>query len=166
MNHAIQINYGTVIELETVKLKSQAGGGAVMGGLIGAATSGKHHRGKHAAEGALAAGLLTALVEKKKANAYSVNLISGATIKVVTEQSGIRAGDCVAVEQGSLTNIRVVSPSFCTHPDQTVNHEPIVHAHIQTEAAECHAAKNMALKASTEEELEVAARKVEIFCGH
>jgi len=48
LGSAFQIRYGTVETIEHIKVQSQAAQGAVTGGLIGGATSGHHHRGKHA----------------------------------------------------------------------------------------------------------------------
>ncbi len=50
LNSTIQINYGTVKKIEHVKIDSGVGKGAIAGGLIGAGTSGKHDRAKHAAK--------------------------------------------------------------------------------------------------------------------
>lgn len=72
----------------------------VTGGMIGAGTSGKHDRAKHAAEGAAAMAILTAIAEgKRKAHSYQIKLTSGSVVKVVMESGGIDAGDCVSVEQ-------------------------------------------------------------------
>ena len=44
MNQSISISYGVVESVERKKVDSAAPGGAVLGGIIGAATSGHHHR--------------------------------------------------------------------------------------------------------------------------
>ena len=161
----ITINYGVVQDIESVKLKSNAPNNAVMGGIIGAATSGSHNRGKHAAEGALAGALLTALIQhKKKANQYLIGLANGSSIKVTTEQGGIRMGDCVSVEQGSMTNVRRVSDAYCSHPEHEAFDHPVVQAKGHQDAAACHQAKEFALNAQTETAVDIALKKVQIFC--
>lgn len=165
LNSSFEINYGIVAKVEKVKIQSQAGAGAVTGGLIGGATSGHHHRGKHAVTGAAAGALLTALLEgDRKAFQYTVELNNGNMTKITTETPGIEEGDCVGLEIGQTANIRRVSGVQCEHDDHEALAEPIVHAKRQSDAAECQAAKEMALQASTEDTLDVALKKVRVFC--
>ena len=165
LGSSFEISYGTVSTVEKVKIESQAASGAVTGGLIGGATSGHHHRGKHALTGAAAGALLTALLEgDRKAFQYTVELNNGNTTKIITETPGIVEGDCVTMELGQTANIRRVSSVHCEHDDHEALAEPIVHAKRQTEAAECHAAKEMALQATTEEATDIALKKVRVFC--
>jgi len=162
---AFEIRYGTVEVVERVKIQSQAAQGAVTGGLIGAATSGHHHRSKHALEGAVAGAFLTALLEgNRKAYQYTVDFDDGSITKVVVESGGIVQGDCVTVELGQTANIRRVSGVHCEHRGHEALAEPIVHAKRQSEAAECHTAKEQALQATTEEATDIALKKVRVFC--
>ena len=84
--------------------------------------------------------------------------------KIITETKGIQEGDCVSVELGRTANIRRVSTVYCEHPGHEALADPIVHANSQEEAAECHAAKQMALQATTEETTDIALKKVRVFC--
>jgi hypothetical protein len=52
----------------------------------------------------------------------------------------------------------------CEYRDHEALAAPIVHAKQQTEAAECHAAKEMALQATTEVATDIALKKVRVFC--
>lgn len=167
LNSAIDINYGVVESVHKTKVDSKAGQGAVLGGLLGALTSGgHHHRGKHALTGAVAGGVLSAMLQgNRKAYSYLIQTVDGQQIKVITEQSGIRTGDCVAIEQGKMTNVRRVATVHCEHYQHPVMHEPMVHAKVTEDAAECHTAKEMALKASTDDEINIAMKKVKIFCN-
>ena len=165
LNSSIDITYGIVEKVERTKIDSSAGKGAVMGGVIGAATSGHHHRTQHALTGALAAGILTAILEgKRDAYVYLIETVDGSEKKVITEQGDIREGDCVSVEEGSTTNVRRVPKVQCEHHNHDVMSEPIVEAKAHEDAAECHAAKKMALKADTEDEVDIALKKVQVFC--
>ena len=165
LGSSFDIRSGTVASVERVKVKSQAAQGAITGGLIGGATSGHRHRGKHALQGALAGAFLTALLEgNRKAYQYIVDFPDGGITKVVTESGGIVVGDCVTVELGRTANIRRVSSVYCEHRSHEAMTHPIVQAHIQEEAAECHAAKNMALQATTAEATDIALKKVRVFC--
>ena len=165
LGSSFEIRYGTVETIDRVKVQSQAAKGAITGGLIGGATSGHHHRGKHALEGALAGALLAALLEgNRKAYQYTVDFDDGSLTKVITESGGIVEGDCVVVELGHTANIRRTSSVHCEHRGHEALAEPIVHAKQQTEAAECHVAKEMALQATTEEATDIALKKVRVFC--
>lgn len=165
LNSSFEVKYGVVVNTEKVDIKSQAGQGAVMGGIVGGATSGHHHRGKHAVEGAIAGALLTAILEGgKKAHQYTVKFDDSGETKIITETKGIQKGDCVSVELGQTANIRRVSSVYCEHPDHEALADPIVHANAQEGAAECHAAKQMALQATTEEATDIALKKVRVFC--
>lgn len=165
LGSSFEIRYGIVQNVERVHVKSQAPQGAIMGGIVGGATSGHDHRGKHAVEGAVAGALLTSLFEgNKKAYAYTVGLDDGGTTKVIIESGGIQSGDCVAIETGQTANIRRVSSAYCEHKGHDVFTDPFVHASSQSEAAECHAAKQMALEATTSEATDIALKKVRVFC--
>jgi hypothetical protein len=162
----IQIDYGVVERVENVKLDSNMGKGIVAGGMIGAGTSGKHDRAKHAAEGAAAMAILTAIAEgKRKAHSYQIKLTSGSVVKIVIESGGIDEGDCVSVEQGKTANIRRVSSVYCEESNhESLHHHPHVHAAAYEDAAECHSAKEIALHAKTEKEVDLALKKVRAFC--
>jgi len=165
LGSSFEIRYGTVETVDRVKVQSQAAKGAVTGGLIGGATSGHHHRGKHAVEGAVAGALLTALLEgNRKAYQYTVDFDDGSVTKVIIETGGIVEGDCVAVELGQTANIRRTSSVHCENRGHEGLADPIVNAKQQTEAATCHAAKEMALQATTEEAVDIALKKVRVFC--
>ena len=165
VNQSISINYGIVEAVEKKKVDSNALGGAALGGVIGAATSGHHHRGKNAAIGALSGGVLMAILEgKRDAWAYRIEMTDGGEKQVITEQAEVRTGDCVAVEEGRMTNIRRVASVHCQHQKHPVMNDYMVKAKAGEGAAECHVAKEMALKASTEDEMDIALKKVQIFC--
>lgn len=165
LGSSFQIKYGRVERIERVKIQSQAPQGAVMGGIVGGATSGHRHRGKHAVEGAVAGALLSAILEgDRRAYQYTVDLDDGSVTKVVTESGGMVEGDCVSVELGRTANVRRVSSVYCEHEDHEALNDPIVHANRQEEAAECHAAKQMALQATTKEATDIALKKVRAFC--
>lgn len=164
-----QIDYGVVEKVETVKVDSNIGKGVIAGGLLGAGTSGKHSsnhdKAKHAAEGAAAVAILAAIAEgKRKAHSYQVKLTSGSVVKLVSENKDITEGDCVSIEQGESANIRRVSSVYCEEPEHEALHHPHVRAAAYEDAAECHTAKEMAMHAKTEKEVDIALKKVQVFC--
>jgi len=165
MHSSIDISYGVVKSIGQEKVNSKAAQGALMGGVVGAAAGGSHNRGKHALAGALAGGIISAILQgKREAYAYDILTTDGREKMVLTEQDDIRVGDCVSIEEGKTTNIRRVPPVHCEHRQHLVMSEPMVQSKAHGDAAECHAAKSIALKASTEEEMDLALKKVQVFC--
>ena len=79
---------------------------------------------------------------------------------IITEASFFRTGDCVAVERRQHANLRRVSDALCGSPPRTRQ----VIEKRNTEAQQCHDAKDQVLAATTEAELETASRKVRILC--
>lgn len=167
-DHAISIDHGKVINVEQVELKSNAAKGAKIGGLVGVAS--QHGKsGKEAAEGALVGALLGALVGKAAsrhhtAYAYQVQHLDGSETRIVTEQSGIRVGDCVAIESGGdHDNIRRVSEAVCAH-DQPHYAESSTWEEHRQEAAQCDEAKHRLLDSNDDEEIKRLAYKVQVLC--
>ena len=90
-----------------------------------------------------------------------VKLIDGPEIKVSIEQQDIRIGDCVAVESGQHTNIRRVGSVHCEAKTQP---KPL--SHHQQVANDCQTAKDELSKAQTNEEVDLAVKKVRVLCEH
>lgn len=161
-NRVIAVAYGNVIGIEQIKLESNAKSGAALGGLIGLASSGgRSNRTKAArtAVGAAAGGAAKRASEgSNQAYEYTVRLTSGQTVKMITDQTGMRLNDCVSVEQGARGNIRRVSGAHCEYEDS----EPTAD-HIQ-EANACAQAKEGILAATTNEELDLATKRTRILC--
>lgn len=165
VNTAINISYGVVASVQTQKVDSNAPRGAVVGGILGAVAGGHHDRGKHAVVGALAGGVLsTALQGDRTAYSYTVQLVSGGETVILTEQGNAQVGDCVAVEQGRSANIRRVPSAYCEHHDHPASDDYVVKARANENAADCHAAKDQAMQADTEEKVDIAMKKVSMFC--
>lgn len=71
---------------------------------------------------------------------YVVSTNSGSTIKIISDQSEIRVGDCVTVEQsGQTANIRRESSTTCQPKSQEIVQN--MHAEFEEEANERLAAK-------------------------
>ena len=163
-NQPIEISYGIVESVRTVKLKSQAGSGAALGGIAGLAAA--HGSTKHNVEGAAAGAALGALIaqvaSKHKAQEFVVKRTDGSEFELVIDHADTIVGDCVAIESGSHTNLRRVSPEMCE--DEYHHDNPVIDAHMGSDAAACEAAKQFLLKSDTEDELDVAVEKVKILC--
>jgi outer membrane lipoprotein SlyB len=159
------IRFGTVTHVEQVRQQSDAAAGAIIGGTLGLIGSGgSRNAGRNALLGAAIGGAGTAAVQgNRTAIAYTVNLLDGSTIRIITDQSEIRVGDCVAIERaGETNNIRRRPASYCVRENQ-----PVVQAvRIDTEtlSAHCEAAKDELVRATTPEAVDVAIRKVRLLC--
>lgn len=159
-----QIQYGIVEDVEVVGLHTQAGEGAIIGGLAGLAAS--HHPDLgDVVVGAAAGALLTRAVERKRAKQVVVDLVDGREVKVVVgEDAAVSRGDCVAVEDGRTANVRRVSPVLCE--DNATAHRADYAPHAISAADACHAAKVELLNTSTEAAFDQAERKVRVLCGN
>jgi hypothetical protein len=164
-NSLIAVAYGTVQNVQQVAMKPDYGAGTLIGGALGLLASSHYSAGSQAL-GAVAGAGLGALVSKETAgtaNQYTITLVNGSTVSVVTDQSEIDVGDCVSVEQGDHTNIRRVSSSFCNTP-ATHPAYPEMNASVQQLSADCAEAKQQLLKATTEQETNIAYKKMQALC--
>lgn len=107
-----------------------------------------------AAIGAAAQGSATGGTVQK----YTVTLNNGVEEAITTEQTDIRTGDCVSIEVGDHANIRRVSSYHC----ETKN--TATEDHHQAAADSCQMAKNELVKADTDDEIDIAIKKVRILC--
>lgn len=157
------VNYGRVTEVSQVEVSDNSGSaaGAVVGGAIGLASgSGKSRSNKalRTLGGAAVGSAVGGAGGTRKAWSYTVSLEAGGAVSVVTDQGGIRVGDCVAVERGDYNNIRRVSEVACTDDSTEVYEEH------QEDADECVMAKRALLAAEDDAAIELAARKVRVLC--
>lgn len=156
------INYGVVESAQTVKKDAKHAGGAMVGGLAALAFAGPRHRPLKIAASAAAGAAIQGAATSGTLQQYTVKLIGGPEIKVSTEQQDIRIGDCVAVESGQQhTNIRRVGSVHCEAKAQ-----PKPPAHHQSVANDCQTAKDELAKAKTNEEVDLAVKKVRVLCEY
>lgn len=166
VNSLIDIQYGTVEQVQKVQLKAHYGSGVLLGGGLGALAA-SHYSGTTDALVAAGGALLGALVAKERAGTadqYTIHLVNGNTVSIVSEAHDLEAGDCVAVEQGKHANLRRVDAQMCNSslPQTTY---PQAHAVEQQAAADCDAAKQQLLKATTQQETAVAYQKMKALCS-
>jgi hypothetical protein len=166
---AISVHHGVVVSADQVQLESAAGAGALLGGAVGYATAAgrsKSTKWRNAVIGTAIGGAATAKAEQGvTVIAYTVETKSG-TIQVATDQTEVRVGDCVAVEQkGNTANIRRVSETVCSPAAEPVLKDKDIQAEMQEEADECLQAKQGLLSAETTEQIEMAKVKIGILCN-
>lgn len=162
--YELRIRYAEVTEIERVKLPSNAPAGAVVGGFTGLVLSRNSSGRKQVASGvggAVLGGLATAALEGDRMGySYRLRFANGDTSNFITEKGYLQRGDCVAVERGEYANIRRVASVMCAGNQTAADNE-----HVR-DARQCHEAKELLLAASTDEQIEAAARKVAIICEY
>jgi hypothetical protein len=166
------ISIGVVSKVENIDLRSQAApAGALVGGMLAYHTTSDKRSSTtkwgRAAAGALAGGAIARAAEGDlSGKLYTVDLGGGGMIQVVSDQTEIRQGDCVIVEEvKGQANVRRADPATCQPESAPVVASADVQEELQEEASECAAAKEAMLAAETEEQFELAKRKMDIFCN-
>jgi outer membrane lipoprotein SlyB len=163
-----KISTGIVDSVQTVKLDSDAGTGALIGGALGllsAVGKSSSKQARNAIIGAGAGGGVASVAQgSRNGMAYTILTNDGNSIRVITDQSGIIKGDCVIVEEtGNTTNVRRMTPTACDPASARAREE--LQGSFQMEATECHNAKQQLVEATTTEQVDVAQRKMEILCS-
>jgi uncharacterized protein YcfJ len=164
----VSIQYGTIVARERINLNSGAvPRGAVVGGALGlASASGKSKKKKarNALIGAAAGGAIASSSQgSTQGMLYTIDLGSNGMAQVVTDQTEIVQGDCVAFEKaGETANVRRISAAYC-NPDNAAAVAAVEDDDIE-EADECYAAKQLVVDATTMEEFEFAKAKMSLLC--
>ena len=161
------VNFGVVRSAEQITLDSQAAQGALVGGTLGLMRSGGSSRNRRVANGIFGAaigGALTAAAEgSRKGMSYTVEMLDGSTTRIVTDQRELRMDDCVAIERvGQTANIRRVADGYCDVANRTAVN--LVVGEVRSDALACESAKQELADATTNEEADLAIRKVELLC--
>ena len=137
------------------------GAGALVGGTIGL-ISGRNRSGSNQALRTIGGGIAGQQIAKhassKQVFEYTILVDAKSTLAVVTDEGGMRIGDCVAVERGAYTNLRLVADAQCATRAK-------VTAANNRDAANCNAAKDELLKANDDESFARAERKVRLLCA-
>lgn len=160
------VQFGTVRRVEQVRLQSDAAAGALIGGAIGLiASGGSRATPRNAILGAAIGGVATAAAQgDRTGTAYSVDMVDGSSVRIISDQSEIRVGDCVAIERVDQTsNIRREPAAYCARENQRAVRE--VQRDSETAASRCEAAKEELVKASTPEAVDTASRKINLLCN-
>ena len=109
------------------------------------------------------AAMLTISSAHAQNQAVSINygtVESVSAVQISTEQTDIREGDCVQVEQGQNANIRRTGSAHCESTASTDNPPD----HHQQGADQCDAAKQELTDADTDDEVDRAVTKVRTLC--
>ncbi|MEF8728955.1 MAG: hypothetical protein V5B34_12205 [Accumulibacter sp.] len=165
-----RVQYGRVTNVvaTTVTDTTAQNVGTIIGGGIGLA-SGSGRSGSNRAlrtiGGAAAGRGVGHLAGRSQSFEYTVLTTSGATVRIISDQAGKIVGDCVAIEQGQFSNIRLVSDDRCA-PTRTAQPTATTAAAADVQAANaCDQAKQQALNAETDEAFALAERRIRLLCG-
>lgn len=158
-----RVSYGRITAVQQVDIASQGAqtAGTVIGGLLGVASgSGQSssNRALRGIGGAAVGNRVGAAAGSSTGFQYTV-LINGRTIQVVTEQAGLRVGDCVSVERGQFNNIRLVADERCNVTPAAV--PPAAAAGADA----CAEATRMVLEAETDADFDRAERRMRLLCN-
>jgi outer membrane lipoprotein SlyB len=177
-----RVQYGRITNAVVVTEQggSAATVGTILGGTVGLA-SGSGQSGSNRAlrtvGGAAAGRGIGNLASRSQAFEYTVLIGGTQTIRVVSDQAGKRVGDCVAVETGQFSNIRLVPDARCNPPPAArppaaapapAPRPPAaapVPAADQRAANACDQAKQQVLAAETDEAFAMAERRMRLLCG-
>lgn len=157
------VTYGriTAVKTTTVTSKGAQAGGALLGGTLGVISgSGKSSSNKalRGIGGAVAGQQIGKAATKSQAYEYTILVDGKSTVTMVTDEAGLRVGDCVALERGAYNNLRLVDDERCGVPSAPS-------ASALNEADACIKAKQQLLDAKTDEALGLAERRVRLLCA-
>ena len=161
---ATTVNYGRITAVRQVNIENQGAqaAGTLVGGALGVASGSGQSRSNRALRGVGGAAVGSRLAGAAGSSTgfeYTVLIGGTNTIRITTEQAGLRVGDCVSVERGQWNNIRLASDDRC---DARAGAAP---ASAVTEADACEQAKQQLLDANTDADFDRAERRMRLFCG-
>ena len=166
------VNYGriTAVNLRTDASNPAQIGGAILGGTLGASSaSGRSSSTRllRGAAGGLVGSQIGRVATQRQTFEYTILIGGTSTITMVTDEAGLRVGDCVAVERGQFNNLRLVDDSRCA-PARTASAPKKASPPPATavrDADACIRAKNQMLDAETDEAFDRAERRVRLLCA-
>lgn len=157
------VTYGriTAVSQGSAPASNAQTGGAVVGGalgLISGSDQSSSNRALRTIGGAAAGRRVGAMASSRPTFEYTVLVNGRSTIQVVTDEAGMRVGDCVSVERGSFNNLRLVDDARCDRPAKPTS------AAVK-EADACQQAKEALLRAETDADFDRAERRVRLLCA-
>jgi outer membrane lipoprotein SlyB len=157
------VGYGRITAVNTVNIADTTAQtrGALVGGTVGL-VSGRNQSNSNQAlrtgAGAFAGNRIAQANTGTQAFEYTI-LQGGRSVTVVTDEAGFRVGDCVAVERGGFTNLRLVDDARCVPRASPPTSNEV------REANACESAKTALLQAETDEAFDRAERRVRLHCA-
>jgi outer membrane lipoprotein SlyB len=161
----ITVTHGRITAVRQVDIQNQGANtaGAIVGGALGVASGSGQSRSNRALRGlggAAVGNRLAGAAGSSTGFEYTVLIDGTNSIRIVTEQAGLRVGDCVSVERGSFNNIRLADDARCN----AAANAPVP-ASATAEANACASAKKQLLSAATDADFDRAERRMRLLCG-
>ena len=160
-----QLNYARITKVNRVPRPSAVPAGMVVGGLTGlflTRNSASPNKRTAATLGGVALGAVLAdSMDDGRVFEYHLLYRDGRVTRFVTEKSHFQQNDCVVVERGQHANLRRVADALCNSVEPAV-----ASVNLQTDADQCHEAKEQLLAAETDEQVTQASRKVRVLCQY
>jgi len=158
------VTHGRITAVRQVNIENQGANaaGTIVGGALGVASGSGQSRSNRALRGVGGAAVGSRLAGAAGSSTgfeYTVLIGGTNTIRMVTEQAGLRVGDCVSVERGAFNNIRLADDARCAAPANAMT------AADRSEADACLAAKDQLLNAATDADFDRAERRMRLLCG-
>jgi outer membrane lipoprotein SlyB len=158
-----RVTYGRITAVtmtQDASGRAQTGGALVGGalGLVSGSGQSSSNRALRGIGGAVAGQQIGRLASNRPVFEYTILIGGTSTITMVTDEAGLRVGDCVAVERGQFNNLRLVDDARCA-PRAAVPQNAV------REANACVQAKDALLQANTDDEFDRAERRVRLLCG-
>ncbi len=161
------MGYGKVIRVKRFESHEGAGTGALIGGVLGLGAAGARGTSTQiagAAGGGMTGGQTQKRVTKGKyVSRYSIRMADGEILEVVTKDSSIHGGECVAVERGENVHLRSVSQSMCEDATKPADDEAALDA-VFDEVEDCEQAKRDLAAADSRPEKEALYREMRAVC--
>lgn len=157
------VTYGRITAVNNATVQNQGAqtGGAILGGALGVASgSGQSssNRALRGVGGAMVGNRVASAASSRQAFQYTILIDGRQTITMITDEAGLRVGDCVSVERGQFNNLRLARDSQCA---PGVRPTPAA----VNEANSCVQAKEQLLKADTDDAFDRAERRVRLLCA-
>ena len=170
------VSYGriTAVNLVTEGNTTAQAAGAVVGGTLGLISGSGQSRSNRALRGiggGVAGQQLARIGSNRQAFEYTILIGGTSTITMVTDEAGLRVGDCVAVERGAFNNLRLVDDARCAPARAAPQAKAAAPAPARAtpeavrQADACIQAKEQLLAAETDEAFDRAERRVRLLCA-
>jgi outer membrane lipoprotein SlyB len=162
---ASTVTYGRITAVSQVNLANRGAqtAGALVGGALAVASGSGQSQSNRALRGlggAAVGSRVGGAAGSSTGFEYTVLLGGTNTVRIVTEQAGLRVGDCVSVERGNFNNIRLAADASCDARPATPAPASAVAA-----ADACDAATQQLLDATTDADFDRAERRMRLLCG-
>lgn len=168
-DEVIETRYGHVVGKREVAEKNSVPAGAIIGGLVGLATSGGKSSGtklRRTAGGAVVGGVIAGQADKANERwLYTIRFPGGGEERIVIEDRRLSLGDCAAVQYTRNETLVHYSSSYYCEPRSTrTGRVEAIRADPESDADPCLEARRRLLEENDPEQIELLERKIQSIC--